>query len=80
MAQKFYRAADLVGTVKSRREGRGGVLPFSPAVLWRKVRAGTFPQPRRLSDNITGFPADDVEDWIRDPEGWQARNAMKGQA
>jgi prophage regulatory protein len=29
------------------------IFPFSPATLWRKVKAGTFPQPVKLGPRIT---------------------------
>jgi prophage regulatory protein len=31
------------------------VLPFSSATLWRKVKAGTFPQPVKLSAGVTAW-------------------------
>ena len=49
MAARFFRQRDLVGTAKSRKQGERGMLPFSPALLWRKVKAGEFPKPVRLS-------------------------------
>ena len=30
------------------------IFPFSPATLWRKVKAGTFPRPVKLSPRIGG--------------------------
>jgi prophage regulatory protein len=29
------------------------IIPFSPATLWRKVKAGTFPAPVKLSAGVT---------------------------
>lgn len=62
---RFYRASDLVGTIKGRREGQRGILPFGPALLWRKVKDGTFPAPVKLSEGITAWPADKVDAWIQ---------------
>jgi len=61
---RFYRARDLVGTCKSRPLGERGILPFSPALLWRKVAAGTFPKPVKLSEGVAAFPAEKVDRWI----------------
>ena len=31
------------------------IFPFSSATLWRKVKAGTFPQPVKLGPRITAW-------------------------
>jgi predicted DNA-binding transcriptional regulator AlpA len=36
----YVRQSQLVG-----RKGSPGIIPFSPATLWRKVAAGQFPAP-----------------------------------
>lgn len=41
-----------------------GVLPFSVATLWRKVKNGTFPQPVKLSERITAWRAEEVRQWL----------------
>lgn len=41
-----------------------GIFPFSPATLWRKVKAGTFPQPVKLGPRITAWNVEDIRDWI----------------
>src|SRR5438094_2722403 len=61
---RFYRASDLVGTVKSRRNGERGILRYSPALLWRKVANGTFTVPVKLSEGVTAFPAANVDEVI----------------
>jgi prophage regulatory protein len=40
------------------------ILPFSPATLWRKVRAGEFPKPVKLSERITAWKVDEIRTWI----------------
>ena len=39
-------------------------LPFSAATLWRKVQAGTFPKPVRLSERVTAWRVGDVRAWL----------------
>ena len=39
-------------------------LPFSAATLWRKVKAGTFPKPIKLSERVTAFKVGDVRSWL----------------
>lgn len=40
------------------------VVPFSPATLWRKSKAGTFCKSVRLSDRITAWRVGDVRQWL----------------
>lgn len=39
-------------------------VPFSAATLWRKVKAGDFPAPVKLSERITAWRLDEVDAWI----------------
>lgn len=43
------------------------LLPFKRATLWVKTREGTFPKPIKISDNITAWRNDDVNEWLRNP-------------
>ena len=45
------------------------ILPFSPATLWRKVKAGTFLQPVKLSARITAWNKAEVYEWLKQQEG-----------
>ena len=40
-----------------------GLLPFSRATLWRLVKAGRFPAPAKLSENITAWEVGAVRRW-----------------
>lgn len=40
------------------------ILGFSPATLWRRVKAGTFPAPVKLSERVTAWLVKDVREWI----------------
>ena len=40
------------------------IFPFSPATLWRKVKAGTFPQPVKLGPRITAWRVEDIRELI----------------
>ena len=39
-------------------------VPFSKSTLWRRVNAGGFPAPIRLSAGITAWRAEDIWRWI----------------
>lgn len=45
------------------------IVPFSPATLWRKVRAGTFPQPVKISTRCTAWRCEDIRAWIESRHG-----------
>lgn len=64
----YVRQPLLVGDSKN---GTLGILPFSASTLWRRVRAGTFPAPVKLSDRITAWKAEDIRQWL-DAQGQQA--------
>ncbi len=50
-------------------KGRPGMVPVSPATLWRWVKSGKFPQPIRLSDRVTAWEASKVNAWIQSQAG-----------
>lgn len=60
----FIREAQLVQSPK--RRDSPAPLPFSAPTLWRKVKAGTFPKPHRLSARVTAWKVGDVRDWINE--------------
>ena len=38
---------------------------LSRTVIFRKRRAGVFPAPVRISDNVIGWHESDIDAWIR---------------
>jgi len=58
----FLRESQLVQSPK--RPGVPAPLPFSANTLWRKVKAGEFPQPIKLGPRITAWKAGEVRAWI----------------
>jgi predicted DNA-binding transcriptional regulator AlpA len=53
----FLRVRQLV-------KGQAPILPFSDATLWRKVKAGEFPAPVKISTKVTAWRASDVRAWV----------------
>lgn len=45
-------------------KGQRGLIPVSPATLWRWVKAGKFPAPIRLSERVTAWETAKVSAWI----------------
>jgi hypothetical protein len=59
------KANKLAGKSPTKpRAGRPGLVPFSSATLWRKVKAGAFPAPVKLSERVTAWRAADVKAWL----------------
>ena len=58
----YIRAAQLVRSPKHPE--RAVPLPFGWSTLLRRVHAGTFPQPVKLSTMVTGWKVGDVRAWI----------------
>lgn len=57
LAGRYLRQSQLIPNI----------LPFSAATLWRKVRAGDFPQPIRIG-RVTAWKTDAVRDWLEQQE------------
>ena len=49
----FIRLSDLVK-----------FIPFGKATVYRKVKAGKFPKPKKLSERITAWAVEDIREWI----------------
>ena len=53
------------------------LLPFIPlgkSTVWSWVRQGKFPQPIKLSDNVTVWRNNDIHDWLNNPNHYQGGN------
>jgi prophage regulatory protein len=59
MASRVIRIADIATTPT-----KAGILPVSPATIWRWVRDGKFPKPFKMGVGVTGWYADDVDAFI----------------
>lgn len=46
------------------RPNSNAPLPFSAPTLWRKVKAGTFPKPIKLSERVTAWNVGAVRAWL----------------
>lgn len=61
----FLRESQLVQDPK--RPDCAALLPFSAATLWRKVAAGTFPRPVKLSTRVTAWRVAEVRKFLKAP-------------
>jgi predicted DNA-binding transcriptional regulator AlpA len=44
------------------------IIPFSASTVWRKAKAGSFPKPVKLSEQITAWRVEDVREWMASTE------------
>jgi prophage regulatory protein len=58
----YVRERQLVGRSGGAERA---LLPFSSSTLWRTVKAGTFPEPIKLSTRVTAWRVGDVRAWIK---------------
>ncbi|WP_041376529.1 helix-turn-helix transcriptional regulator [Polaromonas naphthalenivorans] len=59
MSQRVIRLAQLASL-----NDRPGLLPVSPATIWRWVRQNKFPKPFKLAAGTTVWDAGQVEAFI----------------
>ena len=59
---QFDKLPDLA--LIRQRDLTAGILPFSGATLWRRVKDGTFPKPLKLEGNITAWRVGEVRQWL----------------
>lgn len=59
MAQRVGRISTVATTEKSK-----GLVPVSPATIWRWVAEGKFPRPFKLGPNTTVWDLDQVEAFL----------------
>ena len=52
-----------------------GLLPLSSSTLWRRVRAGHFPQPVKISTNAVAWRAEEIRCWLTNPLAYRSSNA-----
>lgn len=60
----FVREAQIVQSTS--RPNSTAPLPFSSPTLWRKVKAGTFPKPIKLSKRVTAWRVGEIRAWLRE--------------
>ena len=59
MSQRLIRLAQLAST-----KNRPGLLPVSPATVWRWVREKRLPPPFKLGEATTVWNLDEVEAFL----------------
>lgn len=71
MAEYTTQAEDRLITDKEVAH----LLGSSRSWPWKRVRAGKFPTPVKLSVRCTRWRLSAVREWMADPQAWQAANS-----
>lgn len=66
MAQRVGRISEVASTKEKK-----GLVPVSPATVWRWVSEGKFPAPLKLGANTTVWDLDQVEQFLAQRAGVQ---------
>jgi hypothetical protein len=53
------------------------IIPFSPATLWRKCKRNEFPQPIKISEQITAWKVKDIRIWAMNPSAFKDEGGSK---
>ncbi len=46
-------------------------VPFSAATLWRLIKAGKFPKPVKVTNQITAWRITEIKEWSEDPYSYK---------
>jgi prophage regulatory protein len=64
-ADALLRQSDILPRLDKKSGKRtAGLVPVSPTTLWRWVKAGKFPKPRKLGENVVAWRAADIAAWL----------------
>jgi len=64
VAQHVLRIAQLAST-----KTKPGLLPVSPATIWRWVKEGRFPKPYKLAQQTTVWDAKEIDEFLAQQQG-----------
>lgn len=67
MAQRVGRISEVATTKKKK-----GLVPASPATVWRWAAEGRFPKPFKLGPNTTVWDLDQVDAFLAQQAGGQS--------
>lgn len=63
--EREYTAKDGTTRIIKARPARQGLLPMGETTIWDKVRSGEFPQPVKLTERITAWRIEDIQEWMQ---------------
>ena len=63
VSRSFLRLKHIIGDKKARPPIQP-IIPVSKTTWWNGVQAGRYPQPIKLSDNVTVWRSDDIQNLV----------------
>jgi predicted DNA-binding transcriptional regulator AlpA len=61
VAPAFYRLRDVIR-----------ISALSRSTIYRRIAEGRFPRPVSLGGRASGWPRENLQAWIDDPQGFRA--------
>lgn len=49
------------------------IVGLGVSTIWAKSRAGSFPKPIKISQNVTRWRLSDIDAWLENPAEWEAK-------
>lgn len=53
------------------------LLSMGVSTVWLKTKQGKFPEPIKISPQVTRWRLSDVNAWLENPTGWAASKESK---
>ena len=63
VSPSFLRLKQIIGDQKAKPPTQP-IIPISKTTWWNGVQAGRYPQPIKLSDNVTVWRSDDIQNLV----------------
>ena len=63
VSPSFLRLKHIIGDQKARPPIQP-IIPVSKTTWWNGIQAGRYPQPIKLSDNVTVWRSDDIQNLV----------------
>ena len=63
VSPSFLRLKQIIGDQKAKPPIQP-IIPLSKTTWWNGVRAGRYPQPIKLSDNVTAWRSDNFQNLV----------------
>lgn len=58
--------------IRQRQLLESRIIPFSASTLWRKISAGEFPAPVKISTGITAWRIGVIRQWLARPDSYKS--------
>ena len=54
------------------------IIPLSPTTRWRQEKRGHFPPRFQIFSRKIGYHRAEIDEWLRNPQGWVQQQSKVG--